>query len=110
MTTNEPPGILHNVTADLSGADVANREPLELHRRLPGYQPTPLIEAPSLASRLGLGRVLVKDESDRFGLPHSRSSVPPGRVTGLPSTASVSSRLHGAHSRSLLTASAVCGP
>jgi diaminopropionate ammonia-lyase len=44
-------------------------EPLSFHRRLPGYSPTPLVDAPSLASHLGVGRVLVKDESSRLGLP-----------------------------------------
>jgi diaminopropionate ammonia-lyase len=43
--------------------------PLEFHRSLPGYLPTPLVEAPDLAAELGVARVLVKDESDRFGLP-----------------------------------------
>ncbi len=44
-------------------------DPLSFHRRLPGYAPTPLVSAPSIASRLGLGRVLVKNESSRFDLP-----------------------------------------
>jgi diaminopropionate ammonia-lyase len=43
--------------------------PLHFHRRLPGYAPTPLYDVPVLASRLGVGRVWVKDESSRFGLP-----------------------------------------
>ncbi|HEV2885366.1 MAG TPA: pyridoxal-phosphate dependent enzyme [Jatrophihabitans sp.] len=43
--------------------------PLDFHRGLPGYLPTPLVEAPDLAAELGGGRVLVKDESNRFGLP-----------------------------------------
>jgi diaminopropionate ammonia-lyase len=42
---------------------------LEFHRSLPGYRPTPLVEAPAAARELGVRRVLVKDESDRFGLP-----------------------------------------
>ena len=45
------------------------RAPIELHRRLPDYAPTELVDAASIASELGLGRVLVKDESRRFGLP-----------------------------------------
>src|SRR6476646_10373795 len=45
------------------------RAPLAFHRRLPGYRPTPLIEAPALARLLGIGRVLVKDESSRLGMP-----------------------------------------
>ncbi len=46
-----------------------SREPLALHRRLPGYAPTPLVDVPSLAKEYGVGRVLVKDESSRLGLP-----------------------------------------
>src|ERR1700744_5572743 len=38
------------------------------HRALPGYVPTPLTEAPGLAAELGVGRLLVKDESARFDL------------------------------------------
>jgi diaminopropionate ammonia-lyase len=51
------------------GEPVADREPLAFHRRLPGYAPTPLVEAPALAARLGVGRVWIKDESHRLGLP-----------------------------------------
>jgi diaminopropionate ammonia-lyase len=39
------------------------------HQSLPGYSPTPLISVPELAAELGVGRVLVKDESSRLGLP-----------------------------------------
>ncbi len=39
------------------------------HRALPGYAPTPLVSIPELATELGVGRVLVKDESSRLGLP-----------------------------------------
>ena len=45
------------------------RAPLTFHRRLPGYQPTPLINVPELARILGVAQVLVKDESSRLGLP-----------------------------------------
>jgi diaminopropionate ammonia-lyase len=41
----------------------------EFHRGIPGYRRTALAEAPGLAGELGLGRVFVKDESSRFGLP-----------------------------------------
>jgi diaminopropionate ammonia-lyase len=47
----------------------ASRDPLEFHRRLPGYRPSPLVDAPSLAAELELGAVWVKDESSRLGLP-----------------------------------------
>jgi diaminopropionate ammonia-lyase len=39
------------------------------HASLPGYAPTPLTEVPALAAELGAGRVFVKDESNRLGLP-----------------------------------------
>ncbi|MGX4687747.1 diaminopropionate ammonia-lyase [Streptomyces sp. JNUCC 63] len=41
----------------------------DFHAALPGYAPTPLTELPPLAAELGLGRVFVKDESCRLGLP-----------------------------------------
>jgi len=46
-----------------------DRSPLRFHRRLPGYEETPLIDVPELAEVLGVGKVLVKDESSRLGLP-----------------------------------------
>ncbi|MET9858145.1 diaminopropionate ammonia-lyase [Streptomyces smyrnaeus] len=39
------------------------------HTALPDHAPTPLTELPVLAAELGVGRVLVKDESARLGLP-----------------------------------------
>ena len=39
------------------------------HRTLPGYAPTPLVGLPNLADQLDVGRLLVKDESSRLGLP-----------------------------------------
>jgi diaminopropionate ammonia-lyase len=44
-------------------------DPRAFHHRLPGYAPTALHDAPTLAVPLGLGRVSVKDESSRLGLP-----------------------------------------
>lgn len=40
----------------------------EFHRSLPGYEVTPLHRLDGLARALGLGGLLVKDESQRFGL------------------------------------------
>jgi diaminopropionate ammonia-lyase family len=45
------------------------RAPLALHRRLPGYQVTPLLAAQALARAAGVAQVWVKDESSRLGLP-----------------------------------------
>ncbi len=39
------------------------------HEALPGYAPSSLRSLPTLARALGLGAVLLKDESERFGLP-----------------------------------------
>lgn len=41
----------------------------DFHATLPDYAPTPLAELPLLAAELGVGRVFVKDESCRLGLP-----------------------------------------
>ena len=57
---------LHDERFVLPAATVA---PRDFHRRLPGYEPTPLRDVPALAERLGVGRVLVKDEASRLGLP-----------------------------------------
>ncbi len=38
------------------------------HKSLPNYIPTPLIELPTIANELGVGRVFVKDESARLDL------------------------------------------
>jgi diaminopropionate ammonia-lyase len=43
--------------------------PIDFHRRLPGYQESPLVDAPGLAKILGVAKVLVKNETSRFGLP-----------------------------------------
>lgn len=41
----------------------------DFHVSLPGFEPTPLVDLPDLANQLGVARVVVKDESQRFGLP-----------------------------------------
>ena len=38
------------------------------HRKFREYAPTPLVDLPNLARYMGLKRILVKDESGRFGL------------------------------------------
>lgn len=44
-------------------------QPIDYHRTVPGYSSTPLLELPTVAGRLGVKRVLLKDESTRMGLP-----------------------------------------
>ncbi|MET7399079.1 pyridoxal-phosphate dependent enzyme [Dactylosporangium sp. NPDC005572] len=50
-------------------AEPLGDRPAEFHRARPGYAPTPVHDLPNLAAELGVGRVLVKDESARLGLP-----------------------------------------
>ena len=61
--------IFHNPAARPLPARAADRGPLRFHATLPGYAPTPLVEAPRSAAALGVGRLLVKDESARLGMP-----------------------------------------
>ncbi|GAA0960478.1 diaminopropionate ammonia-lyase [Kribbella koreensis] len=42
---------------------------LTFHQTLDGYRPTPLTSVPALAAELGIAELLVKDESQRLGLP-----------------------------------------
>ena len=59
-----------NPARDLGRVPVAeSAEPRAFHRSLPGYAPTPVCDLPDLAADLGIDAVLVKDESDRLGLP-----------------------------------------
>src|SRR4051794_6724855 len=48
---------------------LAAEGPRDLHRRLPGYAPTPLVSTPTLAASIGLSDLHIKVEADRFGLP-----------------------------------------
>ena len=61
--------LLNPLAATGQDLDPAGRAPLDFHRRLPEYAATPLVDAPGLAGALGVGRVWVKDESWRLGLP-----------------------------------------
>ncbi len=51
-----------------SFSENVSRKVLRFHRQLPGYQPTDLICLSNLAKFWGIGEILVKDESTRFGL------------------------------------------
>jgi diaminopropionate ammonia-lyase len=49
--------------------EAPDRDPLQFARRLPGYQPTPLVDLKRTAADLGLNSLHLKDESARLGLP-----------------------------------------
>ncbi|KAK7753395.1 hypothetical protein SLS62_004685 [Diatrype stigma] len=52
------------------GDEEATARVLPFHKSLPDYAETPLRALPAFLARdLGVGRVLLKDESNRFGLP-----------------------------------------
>src|SRR4051795_19758 len=61
--------LLPNPGRDRAWTPRATDDPRALHRTLPGYAPTPLRDAPELAAELGVARVRLKDEAERFGLP-----------------------------------------
>lgn len=50
-----------------------SRDVMDFHRGLDGYAPTRLVDLSLPAAELGVGRVLVKDESARLGLPAFKS-------------------------------------
>ena len=58
-----------NAAVDAAALAEPGRGPLAFHRSLPGYEPTPLVDAPVVAEALGVARVLVKDEARRLGMP-----------------------------------------
>src|ERR671910_3106260 len=61
--------LLNPNAGEILAGPYPDREPLRFHRRLPGYEETPLVDAPGLADALGVRKVYVKDESSRLGLP-----------------------------------------
>lgn len=63
-----PPWFARPAARAWTCAPAPTAEARAFHAQLPGYAPTPLTEAPAIASELGVGRVFVKDESARMGL------------------------------------------
>ncbi|MFH2048185.1 MAG: diaminopropionate ammonia-lyase [bacterium] len=65
------PEFIKNIYRTLENSDDisnATNDPMALHKSWPGYKSTPLVSLPNLADSLGIGEILVKDESYRFGL------------------------------------------
>ena len=58
-----------NAARDPARVPQPSRDALAFHRGLVGYEPTPLRELPELAADTGVAAVLLKDESNRLGLP-----------------------------------------
>ena len=45
-----------------------NNDMIDFHRSLSGYKPTPFIELTNISNDLEVGKIIVKDESGRFGI------------------------------------------
>ena len=60
---------LVNAAVDPAAVGAPSADARAFHEALAGYAPTPVRELPAVAAELGLGAVLVKDESGRLGLP-----------------------------------------
>jgi len=56
------------IPASLTTSIFKNSDPLDFHRSLKSYFPTPLLELKNLAKETGVKNIFVKDESFRFGL------------------------------------------
>lgn len=63
------PRLTHNAHADRASVSKAGIADPAFHPSLPGFATTPLRPAPKAAQRLGVRSVLVKDESQRLGMP-----------------------------------------
>jgi diaminopropionate ammonia-lyase len=61
--------VINRAAGKLLPAPSGGYSPLAFHRTLPGYAPTPLLDTPVVAERLGVARVWVKDESHRMTMP-----------------------------------------
>jgi diaminopropionate ammonia-lyase len=61
--------VLQNPLRDSAYRPPADPGVLAFHRELPGYAVAPLVAAPALAEELGVGRVWLKLELERLGLP-----------------------------------------
>jgi len=62
ITENHDPSVFDFANDKIAGTVI------EFHKSLPGYAPTPLVSLSVLADRLGIARLLVKDENRRFDL------------------------------------------
>jgi diaminopropionate ammonia-lyase len=92
------------------GDDGSRRDVLAFHRSLEGYEPTPLHTLPAAARSLGLGTLLVKDESRRFGIKAFKalgaswalhSLLEERRAAGEPAPRTVASATDGNHGRAV---------
>lgn len=61
--------VTKNPLADGADWPAGAPELAAFHHRMPAYAPTLLFDAPGLADRFGVGRIVIKAETKRMGLP-----------------------------------------
>lgn len=61
--------VVRNPMVDRPAVERPDRGCRAMHESLPGFAVTPVRESPHAAEALGVGTVLVKDESNRLGMP-----------------------------------------
>lgn len=71
--------VIHNSLRDGRAWPPAPLAVADFHRRMPAYEPSPLFDAPDLATDLGIGRLLVRRRHDVWDCRRSRSSAHHGR-------------------------------
>jgi diaminopropionate ammonia-lyase len=71
MTNTSTETVITNPMRNPSAAAAtgAGDAPRQFHRTIPGYAPTPLLDAPVSAAAVGAAKLFVKNETERFGLP-----------------------------------------
>jgi diaminopropionate ammonia-lyase len=97
--------------ADPSGAVLA------FHRSLPGYAPTPVVDLPEVAATVGAGRVVVKAEVERLGLPSFKvlgaswaaQRLLTSRPAGAPAAERLVAATDGNHGRAVAHVAALWG-
>jgi len=69
MASSESTSFRNPAASSWKTTPISSPDVLSFHQSLPSYGSTRLVSLPDLAKELGLGHVLIKDESTRFGLP-----------------------------------------
>lgn len=69
MTTPVPTDIYRNLAPLVARKNRLSSRTREFHRRLPGYEPSPVVDLPGVAQLLDVEKVTAKIETSRYGLP-----------------------------------------
>lgn len=69
MTTPVPTDIYRNLAPLVARKNRLSSRTREFHRRLPGYEASPVVDLPGVARLLDVEKVTAKIETSRYGLP-----------------------------------------